>query len=524
MTHDRIDGPPPAPGDSDEDLRRAALAQREAALRAGETAIGQRESAVQAREDRSFIKDEMASIASAQLVEANERLVVATIHAQSLTEAAEAAATQMSFMAKHDGLTGLPNRALLTDRLAQAITLAQRQGNRVALAYLDLDHFKHINDSLGHAVGDALLQAVAKRLQDCVRQSDSVFRQGGDEFVVLLSQIHSVNDATLTAQKIIEATAEPYLIQHHRLHVTLSIGVTIYPDDCGDAEAMMRDADTAMYYAKKSGRNNYQMFSPEMNVRAVARQSMHNALHHALDEGGFMLQYQPKINLKDNQVLGVEALLRLVRPDRTLLHPEHFIGIAEESGLIVSIGRWVLREACTQAAAWTREGIAFGQMAVNVSAVEFHSKGFLASLQAILQETGLNPGLLELELTESGLLQHTEPTILLLQALKDMGVHISIDDFGTGYSSLSYLRRFPIDTIKIDQSFVRHIQSDNGESKLVVAIIAMGKSLNLRVLAEGIETSEQLNYLKSQGCLEGQGYFFSRPLHAKAFAAGDWSS
>lgn len=345
MTHDLTTSHPQSPDADDENQRHATITVREAVLTAGELAMGLREISMQAREDAYFIKDEMALIASAQLVEANERLVVASMQAQSLTEAAEAATAQMSFMAKHDGLTGLPNRALLTDRLAQSIALAQRNGNRVGLVYLDVDHFKHINDSLGHAVGDALLQAVAKRLQNCVRQSDSVCRQGGDEFVVLLAQIQTAQDATLAAQKIIEATSEPYLIQHHRLHVTLSIGVTIYPDDGADADTMLRNADTAMYYAKKSGRNNYQMFSPEMNVRAVARQSLQNALRHALDEDGFVLHYQPKVNLKDNQVVGVEALLRLTRPDLNMLHPEQFIGIAEESGLILPIGRWVLGAA-----------------------------------------------------------------------------------------------------------------------------------------------------------------------------------
>ena len=510
--------------EQDDDARRSlleadAIAQRSQSLAQREAAVELREQAVRLREDAVQVEGELALQTGAQLMEANERLVVATVRAQTMTEAAEGATAQMSYMAKHDILTGLPNRALLTDRLAQSIALALRHGQKVALAYLDLDNFKHINDSLGHAAGDALLQAVAKRLQDTVRKSDSVCRQGGDEFVVLLAEVDSVEAAARTASMLIEAVAEPYLIGGHRLHVSASIGLSIYPDDGLDVETLLRNADTAMYHAKKSGRNNYQVFSSDMNVRAVARQSIEVALRQALEQHGLVLHYQPKVNLGTGTITGAEALLRLQRPEHPLLYPAHFIGIAEDCGLMQPMGRWVLREACSQAAAWLRAGYAFGQMAVNVSAVEFHGKDFLAGLQAVLEETGLDPCVLELELTESCLMQDTEPTNTILRALKDLGVRIAIDDFGTGYSSLSYLRRFPIDTLKIDQSFVRNIECGNGEAKLVNAIIAMGKSLDLRVVAEGIETQQQLAHLQSQHCMEGQGYYFSRPVEAGVYAA-----
>ena len=516
------------------------LAEREAAVLADEEAVlsrtetaNRREEAADRREEvadrREVVADRREEAARAMaalgartgkhLREANERLVVATVRAQTMTETAEQATAQMTYMAEHDFLTGLPNRSLLTDRLAQSIALAQRHGNRVALMYLDLDHFKHINDSLGHAVGDQLLQSVAKRLQECIRHSDTVCRQGGDEFVVLLAEVEAVRDAALAAEKLIGAMAEPYLIGGHRLHVTLSIGISLYPDDGKDVEALVRNADTAMYHAKKNGRNNYEVFTPEMNVRAVARRSVEVALHHALDQRELMLHYQPKVNLETGAITGAEALLRLQRSDHELVYPAQFVSIAEDCGLILPIGKWVLREACRQTAAWLQAGLDMGQIAVNVSAVEFHSKDFLAGVRAILNDTGLDPRHLELELTESGLMQDVEPTTAILHALKDLGVQIAVDDFGTGYSSLSYLRRFPIDTLKIDQSFVQDIHGDTEEAIIVSAIIAMGKSLKLRVVAEGIETRPQLTFLQSQRCAEGQGFFFSRPVVAEEFAA-----
>ncbi len=503
-----------------------SLAEREAALQASEKAIGQREQdamlrekVLRERDEAVQIREELGALNAAQLKEANERLVVATVRAQTMTEAAEDAAARMSHMAQHDVLTGLPNRALLTDRLGQAIALAQRHDQRVALMYLDLDHFKHINDSLGHAVGDQLLQGVARRLQACVRQSDTVCRQGGDEFVVLLAEVETASNATLTASKLIDVMDAPFLIGEHELHVTVSIGISVYPDDGRDAEAMIRNADIAMYHAKKSGHNKYQLFAPEMNVRAVARQSVEVALREALDQHGLVLHYQPKTNLETGAITGAEALVRLRQNGNPLVYPGQFISIAEDCGLIMQIGKWVLKEACHQAVSWLDAGLDIGLIAVNVSAVEFHGKDFLAGVRAVLAETGLNPHHLELELTESGLMQDTERTAETLRALKELGVQIAIDDFGTGYSSLSYLQRFPIDTLKIDQSFVHDIHDASGEAALVSAIIAMGKSLKLRVVAEGIETRQQLDYLQSKQCAEGQGYLLGRPMDAESFAA-----
>jgi len=499
------------------DRREEIADRREEVVDWREEVATQREKVLRAQEEAARAKAELIAHNEAQLREANENLVVATVRAQTMAEAAEEATAQMSHMAKHDFLTGLPNRALLTDRLAQSIALAQRHGKKVALLYLDLDHFKPINDSLGHTVGDRLLQSVAKRLQACVRLSDTVCRQGGDEFVVLLGEVQAVPDACLAAEKLIEAMAEPHLIDSHRLHVTLSVGISLYPDHGQDVETVLQNADIALYRAKQSGRNTHQVFSPEMNVRAVARHSVEETLRRALDRREFVLHYQPKVNLANGLVTGAEALVRLQSAGRDLVGPTEFVRVAEDCGLILPIGQWVMREACRQTAAWLQAGLDLGQIAVNVSAIEFRGKDFLAGVHAILDDTGLDPRHLELELTESGLMRDTELTTANLRALKGLGVRIAIDDFGTGYSSLSYLRRFPIDTLKIDQSFVRDIDGAAGKA-IVGAVIAMGLSLEQRVVAEGIETPQQLAFLQSHHCAEGQGFFFSRPVAAEAFA------
>ncbi|MDD5249309.1 MAG: EAL domain-containing protein [Rhodocyclaceae bacterium] len=499
------------------DQREGAADQREETANLRQEAADLREEVADLREEAAKAEEALSLLNAAHMREANERLIVATIHAQTMTEAAEQATAQMAYVAKHDFLTGLPNRSLLSDRLEQAIALARRHGKRLALMYLDLDHFKHINDSLGHAVGDELLQSAAKRLQACVRHSDTVSRQGGDEFVVLLSEVEAAQDAAHSAEKLLKTMAEPHLIGGHRLHVTLSIGISIYPDDGKDSDTMVRNADTAMYHAKNKGRNNYQRFTPDMNARAVARQSVEMALRRALEQREFVLHYQPKVNLETGAITGAEALVRLQQADRSLVGPTEFVSIAEDCGLILPLGKWVLREACRQTAAWLQAGLDVGQIAVNISAQEFHNKDFLAGVRAILNDTGLDPRHLELEVTESGLMQDTEPTMGLLHALNDLGVQIAVDDFGTGYSSLSYLRRFPIDTLKIDQSFVKDMDG-NADEAIISAIIAMGKSLNLRVVAEGIETPQQLAFLKTQHCAEGQGYIFSQPVAAKDFA------
>jgi diguanylate cyclase (GGDEF)-like protein/PAS domain S-box-containing protein len=429
-----------------------------------------------------------------------------------------AMAQKMSHLAQHDFLTDLPNRVLLTERLSQAIGLAQRHRKQVALLFLDLDNFKHINDSLGHTVGDQLLQVVAKRLTACVRITDTVCRQGGDEFVILLAAIDQPQDAALVAEKLLAAFVAPHLVVGHELHVTLSIGISVYPDDGIDVDTVMQNADTAMYHAKASGRNNYQFFRTDMNTQAVRRQFVESGLRRALRHEEFTLQYQPQIDLASGAMIGTEALIRWQDPDLGLIHPGKFVPIAEECGLIVPIGRWVMREACRQTRAWLDAGLPAVPVAVNISALEFKHKCFVENVALILQETCLPPRYLELELTESILMQDSEASAAVLLALKGMGLKLVIDDFGTGYSSLSYLKRFPIDTLKIDQSFVRDIVADTDDATIVSAVIAMAKSLKQRVIAEGVETQEQLAFLRARQCDVGQGFLFSHPLAAADFA------
>jgi diguanylate cyclase (GGDEF)-like protein/PAS domain S-box-containing protein len=438
--------------------------------------------------------------------------------------AAQVMATKMAFLAQHDFLTGLPNRVLLNDRIAQAIYLAERRKTHLAVLFLDLDNFKHINDSLGHETGDKLLQSVTQRLNACVRSSDTVSRQGGDEFVILLTQDKYAEDAAVTANKILDALALPHAIAKHQLHVTTSIGISVYPVDAADAETLIKNADTAMYHAKEHGRNNYQFFKNEMNVRAVERQGIEADLRHALQRKQLVLHYQPKVNLASGEITGAEALLRWSHAEKGLLLPQRFIPVAEDCGLIVPIGRWVLREACAQAKRWQDAGLKPGLIAVNISALEFRNKDFVATVHTILQETKLKPDCLQLEITESVLMRDAESSAAILQQLKDMGIELAVDNFGTGYSSLSYLNQFPIDVFNIDQSFVHHIgttkenNSKNSDGIIVSAVIAMGNSLKQRVVAEGVDNQVQLAFLKSQHCVEGQGYIFSRPLDAGQYA------
>ena len=431
---------------------------------------------------------------------------------------ARALSLRMSYLAQHDSLTDLPNRILLNDRLAQAIALAHRHRHKLALLFLDVDRLKHINDSLGHAIGDRLLQSVAQRMLACVRSSDTVSRRGGDEFVILLSELTHEQDAAVGADKILLALRAPHRIDQHDLHVTGSIGIATYPDDGTEAEILLKNADSAMYHAKENGRDHYQFFKPDMNVRAIERQSLESGLRHAIERQQLVLHYQPKFNLETGAIIGVEALIRWHHPQHGLVPPAQFIPIAEESGLIVPIGRWVLREACRQARAWQDAGLPPTSMAINISAVELRAKDFVAGVRAILAETGLESHYLELELTETFLMQDSTSTAAVLEALKDMGVQLALDDFGTGYSSLTYLRRFPIDSLKIDQSFVRELTTDADDASIVSAMISMGKSLQMRVVAEGVQTSEQLAFLQECGCPEGQGYYFSRPVAAGEFA------
>jgi diguanylate cyclase (GGDEF)-like protein/PAS domain S-box-containing protein len=419
---------------------------------------------------------------------------------------------KMSHLAEHDVLTALPNRALLNDRLEHGMALAGRNGRQMAILFIDLDHFKHINDALGHPIGDRILKAVAQRITSCVRQSDTVSRQGGDEFVVLLSEINRSEDAAVSAEKIRLALMEPYSVDSHYLHLTASIGVSVYPSDGEEASVLLQYADTAMYHAKQKGRNNTQFFKNDMNVRAEERQIITGDLRHALDRGEFFLVYQPKINLVSGIIAGFEALVRWRHPTRGLLYPGTFIPIAEECGLIVPIGEWVLREACARARQWLAAELEFGTMAVNISAVEFRSDRFLGGLCNILRMTGLEPRYLEIELTETAIMRDFDTTSGILDALSAMGVRIAVDDFGTGYSNLSYLKRFPVNTLKLDRSFIHDLPDSADCSTIVSSVIRMAHGLHLQVVAEGVETLQQLKFLQAHNCAEAQGYYFSKPI------------
>lgn len=445
------------------------------------------------------------------------RKVTGAVYVFRDVSAARATALQIAHSAQHDFLTGLPNRTLLNDRIGRAIAQAGRYKKKVVVLFLDLDGFKHINDSLGHPVGDKLLQSVARRLSDSVRGGDTVSRQGGDEFIVLLTEVTELLDASAKAGKILKALAEAHSTEHHELHVTGSIGISVYPDDGLDAETLIKNADTAMYQAKANGRQSYQFFKPAMNVRAVERQSIEENLRRALKQGEFELHYQPKINLKTRAIIGAEALIRWTHPSRGSVPPAEFIPVAEDSGLIVPIGAWVLREACRQSRAWTDAGLPAMAMAVNVSSMEFANQDFLEGVFSTLSETGMPHNRLELELTESVLMKRAESAVAVLQALRNKGIRVAVDDFGTGYSSLSYLRKFPVDALKIDQSFTRQISSDGDDSVIVKAVIGMAHSLKLKVIAEGVETLEELQFLCAHHCDEAQGYHFSQPLPALQF-------
>jgi diguanylate cyclase (GGDEF)-like protein/PAS domain S-box-containing protein len=419
---------------------------------------------------------------------------------------------KMSHLAEHDELTSLPNRALLNDRLERGITLARRHGRQMAVLFIDLDHFKHINDSLGHLIGDQILKAVARRIAPCIRNSDTVSRQGGDEFIVLLSEVNRAEDAELIAEKIRLAVMVPYTIDSHYLHLTTSIGVSVYPNDGEDATALIQYADTAMYHAKEKGRNNSQFFKDDMNARAAERQIITGDLRHALTRGEFFLVYQPTINLVSGVITGFEALIRWRHPTRGALTPAHFIPIAEECGLIIPIGEWVLREACARAQQWLAADLKFETIAVNISAVEFRSDRFFDNVCHILRTTGLEPRYLTLELTETAVMRDFEATRIVLQALNAMGVRIAVDDFGTGYSNLSYLKRFPINALKLDRSFIHDLPESVDVGTIVSSVIRMAHCLHLQVVAEGVETVQQLQFLKAHDCGEGQGYYFSKPV------------
>ncbi len=426
---------------------------------------------------------------------------------------------ELARMAHYDTLTGLPNRALLQGRLKRAMARADRGQTLLAVMFLDLDQFKEVNDSLGHAVGDAVLKEIALRLESCLRATDTVARLGGDEFTILLEDVRNAEEISRVADKLLRSISERADVAGHELHLSTSIGVTVYPLDDQDADTLLRNADLAMYHAKQEGRNNVQFFSPDMSERTEKRVDMLGRLRGAVARGELQLYYQPQVDVRSGAVIGVEALLRWNDREHGMVEPAHFIPLAEETGLILPIGAWVLREACLQAKRWLDAGLGPITMAVNLSARQFRQENLVQMVSAILEETGLPPGLLELEITESTMMHRTEEAAAGLRALHDIGVQISLDDFGTGYSSLAYLHRFQVHTLKVDQSFVRDIKSDRDDAAIVSTVITLAKQLKLKSLAEGVETKEQLAFLRTRGCDSYQGFLFCRPKPAAEIEA-----
>lgn len=427
------------------------------------------------------------------------------------------AEARLAYMAQYDYLTGLANRTLLMDRLTRALARAERSDQQMGLLFLDLDRLKDINDTLGHDVGDRLLKDVAGRLSGCVRKVDTVARLGGDEFAIVLEGISHVGNVTTVAQKILDVIAQPFTLNGQEVFVTVSIGITVYPFVNDNIDNLLKDTDAAMYSAKKQGGNCYRVYTSDMNAKAFERLSLETSLRHALERKELVLYYQPKMNLSTGKTSGMEALLRWNHPEMGLVPPDKFIPIAEETGLIVPIGEWVVRTACAQNRAWQDAGLPPLRVAVNLSARQCRQKDLVETISLILKETGMEPHFLELELTEGVLIENTHTTNSILTELRDLGVQISIDDFGTGYSSLSYLRRLPINTLKIDISFIRDITADPDDGAIATAIIALAHSLRLKVVAEGVETEAQLTFLRDQGCDDIQGFLFSRPISAEAF-------
>jgi len=426
---------------------------------------------------------------------------------------------RIRYLAHYDELTGLTNRNMFGQRLGHAIAQARRSGEPLAILFLDLDRFKNINDTLGHAAGDSVLREVAKRLRGCLRESDTVGRLGGDEFVVLLETTPQPMHSVAVAQKLLAALVRPFTIEGQDFHLTASIGISAYPADANDIEGLLRNADIAMYRAKEQGKNNYQFYSAQMSVRTLERLTMESDLRHALERNEFVLYYQPKVDVGSQRITGMEALLRWRHPSRGLVRPLQFIPLAEETGLIVAIGDWVLRTACAQNKSWRERGLPPVRIAVNLSARQFtHKNVLLQDVERVLNETGLDPSALELEITESMVMDDPEHTTILLNRLRATGVNIAIDDFGTGHSSLSYLKRFPIDSVKIDQSFIKDLPGSGYDAAIIQAIIVMAHGLGLKVIAEGVETGEALGFLRAHGCDEVQGHYFSEPVPEHEFA------
>jgi len=426
-------------------------------------------------------------------------------------------AQRVEYLAYHDGLTGLPNRSMFSKLLNHSISEAHRYDRRLAVAFLDLDRFKQINDTLGHEAGDQLLQEIANRLKGCVRDSDTVARLGGDEFVVLLPELADEMYASIVAHKILTAVARPFILMGQEFRVTTSIGISTYPQDGIDEQTLTKNADIAMYQAKAEGKNNFQFYSEELNANSLERLTLESSLRHALERNEFRLHYQAKRDIISGKITGMEALLRWQHPDLGIVAPMQFIPVAEETGLIVPIGKWVLRTVCLQSVAWRKQGLPALSIAVNLTARQFCDEQLLVDVTSILKETGMDPRLLEIELTESLLMHDVENTLRTLTSLKALGIRIAVDDFGSGYSSLATLQRFPLDTIKIDRSFMRDIVGTTEDTGLADAIIAMGKSLSLTVVAQGVETKEQAEHLRLHACDELQGFYFKRPLPVDEF-------
>ncbi|MBW2466123.1 MAG: EAL domain-containing protein, partial [Deltaproteobacteria bacterium] len=418
----------------------------------------------------------------------------------------------------NDNLTNLPNRLLLQDRLSRMMMKAKRNNTYVAILFLDLDRFKKINETLGHDIGDKLLLVVAGRLENCVRKSDTVARLGGDEFAVLLDDLNDVKFVAVIARKILQSLSKPIMIQEYELYATSSIGISLYPDDGEDVDILLRCADIALYRAKDSGKNNYRYYTADMNTRAVEFLLLESGLRKALENEELVVFYQPLINLKDNKLIGMEALIRWQHPEKGMIPPGDFIPLAEETGLIVPIGEWVLRTACNQNKKWQNLGYPPVKVSVNMSGLQFNKENLAEKIHAVLKEIDISPEYLSIEITESVIMQDVKSTVTKLMQLHEMGVSLSIDDFGTGYSSLSYLKLFPIDNLKIDRSFVNNITSDSTDSAIAASVIQLAHSMNLKVVAEGVETEEQLEILRQQGCDYVQGFLFSKPLTAEEFA------
>ncbi len=507
-------------------MRENAVLAREREVKTREDDVQDQEANVLAREDSAasiVVANHETGMPGVEQEErnttlqlANEQLVITAIRLQIETAESEKIKSEMIKLARYDFLTSLPNRVQLYDRIDQAIAIAKRHPAKLAILFLDLDRFKLINDTHGHAIGDKLLQSVADRLKSSVRNTDTVSRLGGDEFVLLLSEVNEDEALELKIEKILTVVSAPYSIAGHDLHVGATIGISIFPQDGEDSATLIRNADTAMYFGKKSGRNTYRFYVQEMGAHDTERKNIEAGLQQALKKKEFVLFYQAQFDLESGHISGAEALIRWLHPTRGMLLPNEFMQIAESSGAIIQIGRWALREACEQAMRWHLADLNFDTIAVNISALEFEDEHFLQNVLQVLQETGLSPSNLELELTETVLMKSIDATTATLNKLRSTGVSISIDDFGTGYSSLSYLKQFPVDTMKIDQSFVRDI-STSKDDILLNAVIGIGKSLRHRVIAEGVETATQLAFLRENHCTAAQGFYLSEPMAAEDF-------